>query len=115
MVEKNITMVKAYYTAMNEKNLTAMAPYLHQNITLITPLAKEIGKETILNSAQKFLSALESLSIRAICGTGNQVIAIIDMHCCAPIGMLRTAVFITFQDDLIISNELFYDTKTIGY
>lgn len=114
MTEKNIASVVAYYTAMSHKDLSSMEQYLHPNVQLISPFATIKGKETILKAAQQFFSLFESLTIRAKFGSGNQVMVVIDLACPAPVGILRTAVLITFQENLIASTELFHDTQLIN-
>lgn len=111
MIEKNISSVVAYYTAMAHKDLHAMTPYLHQHVHLISPFGITHGKEAVLKAAEQFFSCFESLSIRAKFGSGNQVMIVIDVTCPPPVGLLRTAVLITFQDHLIASTELFHDTQ----
>lgn len=110
-MNNNISIVEAYYTAMGKKNLVDMAQYLHPNVQLISPFATITGKEAVLNSAKQFLHVFESLTIRAKCGSENQVMFAIDVNYPAPIGLLRTAVLVTIQDNLIASTELFHDTK----
>jgi len=113
MVDQNISLVEAYYKAMGQKSLDQMENYLHPNVKLTSPFSTISGKEAVLNAAKHFFSVFESLTIRAKFGSANQVMLVIDVNCPAPIGKLRTAVFVTIQENLIASTELFHDTQPI--
>ena len=113
MIEKNIASVIAYYTAMANKNIATMEPYLHPTIKIISPFGTTTGKEAVLKGAEQWFNFFEGLTIRTHFGSGNQVMAVIDFNCPAPIGFLRSAVLITFKDNLIASTELFHDTQAL--
>lgn len=110
-MEKNISLVEAYYTAMNNKDLTKMAQYLHPSVELLSPFGTIKGKDAVLSSAEQFLKIFKSLSIRAKSSSENQVMFAIDVNYPDPVGLLRTAVLVTIKDNLIASTELFHDTK----
>lgn len=111
MSEKNLTSAVAYYQAMNNKDLSTIERYLHPEVRLISPLAEVMGKDAVLNSVKHFLAVFNKLTIRAKCGNGNQAMLAYDLDCPTPLGLVRGAVLLTFQDDLIIRYELFYDAR----
>ena len=111
MSEKNLTSAVAYYQAMSRKDLSVMEKLLHPEVRLIGPMAELTGKDAVLNSVKHFLAVFNKLTIRAHCGNGDQVMLAYDLDCPAPIGLFRGAVLLTFQDDLIIRYELFYDAR----
>jgi hypothetical protein len=111
MSEKNITNAVAYYQAMNHKDLSSMEKYLHPQVRFIGPLSEMTGKEAVLHSLKFLLPAFNKLTIRAQFGAAEQVMLAYDIEFPDPIGISRAAVLLTFQDDLIIRYELFFDAR----
>lgn len=113
MVTNNVDLAKAYYEALNEKNILKAEHYLHQDVSLLSPLGSLKGKAAVLNSLKHFVTIFKSLSIRAAMGSENQVMLVCDLDCPAPIGIFRTAILLTFKDGTIYSSELFYDGRPL--
>jgi len=113
MVEKNVITAQAYYQAMNNKDLSALEKYLHPDVAVISPLDNIAGKEAVLEALKLFLPHFKSLTIRAKCGSGNHVMLAFDVEYPEPIGILKTAAFITFKDGLIARNEIFFDARIL--
>ncbi len=111
MSEKNVASAVAYYEAMNNKDLSAMEKYLHSEVRFISPMADVTGKEAVLNPVKHLLALFNRLTIRAQFGSGDQVMLAYDINFPAPIGISRSAVLLTFKEELIIRYELFFDTK----
>ncbi len=111
MNQNNTAIAKAFYTAFGEKNSGVMEKYLHPDVHLITPLAKLQGKQAYLESVKNFTAFFNTLTIRATFGEGDQALVVYDLECPAPIGKAPGAALMTFQDGLIIRNELFHDTS----
>lgn len=109
MSEKNVAAAVAYYQAMNNKDFSLLERYLHPAVRLISPLADITGKDAVLNSVKHFLDVFNTLTIRARCDDGDQVMLAYDLDCPSPIGLFRGAVLLTFEEGLIIGYELFYD------
>lgn len=106
----NIAIAEAYYAAMVKRNIAEMAQYLHPDVQLISPFGKTIGKEAILEAARKSIPL--SITIRSKCASGDKVMLAYDWELNQPIGILRAAALMTFEDGLIINNELFFDTHS---
>lgn len=113
MATNNISLVTKYYMAMGQKDIMQMSDYLHPDVILISPFGITNGKEEVLQAAKQFCNVFDALTIRTSCGSDNDVMLAIDVHCPAPIGLLRTAVLVTLKNNLIISTELFHDTSSI--
>lgn len=111
MINKNIAIAEAYYTAMNEKNSAEMSKYLHPNVQFSTPLAKLSGKEAVLDAATRFSTFFTKLTIRAQFGSEDQAMIAYDVEFPKPIGTVPTAVLMTFEDGLIAKYQLFYDAR----
>ena len=112
MPEKNIATAVAYYQAMNKKDLSALEKYLHPEVRLTGPLAEITGKDAVLNSVKHLMALFNKLTIRAQFGAGDRVMLAYDIDFPAPIGVSRAAVLLTFQNDLIIRYELFFDARS---
>jgi hypothetical protein len=111
MSEKNIATAKAYYLAVNNKNVSDVEKTLHPEVQLLSPLASIEGKESVLNAVKRFMTVFNKLTIRTACGSEDQVLLVYDLDCPEPIGHVRTAVLMNFKDDLIARIELFFDAR----
>ncbi len=107
---QTIDIARAYYTAMGEKNIDAMTPYLHEDVVFIAPLAQTKGKEALVTATRNFIQFFESLTIRSVLGSKDQATVVYDVN--IPIvGKCRDVALLTFQDDHISGVELFYDAR----
>ena len=106
-----MTIANTFYIAFGEKNLEIIEKHLHPDVQLITPLSTLQGKDAYLEAAKGFMAFFNALSIRATFGEGEQVVVIYDLDCPGPIGKVPAAALMTFQEGLIIRNELFHDTS----
>lgn len=113
MTENNVAAALAYYQAVNEKNLSKAEKHLHPEVHLIGPMAELRGKEAVLNSIKGFMMLFDKQDMRAQFGSGDQVMLAFDLHCPAPIGLLRGAVLMNFKNGLIARLELFYDSRPV--
>ena len=111
MAEKNVSSAEAYYRAMNDKDATGVAEHLHPDIQFIGPMATLAGKDAVLQAAKGFMSLAKEIRIRAKLGSEDQVMLTYDGDFGEPIGICRTAVWMTFKDDLIGRIELFFDAR----
>jgi hypothetical protein len=111
MIEQNINNAEAYYMAMHNKDVVALARYLHNDVKFIGPLAEVDGKENVVAAATKFMQFLNSIRIRTKFGSENQAIVVYEMNCLPPIDIFKAVTLMTFKDSLIISLELFYDAR----
>ncbi|MCB9493301.1 MAG: nuclear transport factor 2 family protein [Epsilonproteobacteria bacterium] len=108
---KCIELACSYYTAMHNKDLQAVATCLHDNVELISPMAKINGKEAVLKAVEGYFPIFTSITVKEKFGSQNQVMLAYNLDCPEPIGSLRTAVLITITDDLISHIELFFDAS----
>ena len=113
MNNSNLSIAEAYFTAMAAKNVSGLEKYLHPEVKLIAPLAEELGKQAVLGTIAKAMSMFETLTVRAKFASGNQAMLAYDVDFPAPVGKVASAVLMTFQDQLILKIELFYDARQI--
>ena len=109
MNQKNMAIANTFYTAFGEKNLETMEKYLHPDVQLITPLSTLQGKEAYLDAVKGFMVFFKALTIRATFGEGDQTVVVYDLECGEGIGKTSAVALMTFQEGLIIRNELFHD------
>lgn len=107
----HLSLAKAYYQAMGEKNTSEMAKYLDPKVHFVGPLADIKGKEAVLDGVKMLLPFFEKLTIRAIFGSNDQVMMAYDLKCAVPIGTFRVAALLTFKNNLITQIELFFDAR----
>ncbi|MDF3033447.1 MAG: hypothetical protein K0R76_401 [Alphaproteobacteria bacterium] len=108
---KHMASTEAYYDAMGRKDLSGMAQYLHPDVQFLGLLANITGKETVLKGAEGLLLFVKGLTIRAKFGSGNQTMLAYDLECHPPVGTLRVAALMTFEEDLIVRIEIFFDAR----
>lgn len=108
---ETVNIIENYYQDVNERNFDQVEKYLHPDVQFIGPLAKLNGKEAVLDATRKFTTLFKTLKIRAKCGSPNQAMVVYDLVCPEPIGVFSTAVLMTFENNLIIKLELFYDAR----
>jgi len=111
MMHSNAASAEAYYKAMNDKDLPAMARRLHPDVQLVTPMEDLTGRDTVLEAAKKLLGFIQSVEVLARLDSGDQAMLVYNMHFTGPAGLCRTAALMTFQDGLIVRNELFFDAS----
>jgi hypothetical protein len=111
MTASNAASAEAYYKALNDKDLPAMARHLHPDVRLVTPMEDLTGKDAVLGAAKKLLGFIQGVEVQARFDSGNQVMLVYNMHFAGPAGLCRTAALITFQEGLIVRNELFFDAS----
>jgi len=114
MNKNNITIAKAYYTAMSKKDIAQLAQYLDADVQFKSPFAKSIGKEAFLQAAQKLIATFSTLTIRAVCSSDDQAMVAYDFEFPAPIGHVPTAAILDIKDGLITNIELFFDGRSFN-
>lgn len=109
--ENHLKLAETYYQHILQKNVDAIAACLHPNVHFISPLAELSEKAAVLEAAKNLGNILTDIIIHAKFNNDNQVILVYDFMFPAPIGKLRAAGLIGFNDNLISKIELFYDGR----
>jgi ketosteroid isomerase-like protein len=110
-IESNVDRAVAYYHAMDRKDLAAMSRLLHPDVQVVSPLDNLTGREPVLQAAERFLPAVKNIEVRAHFGSADQAMLAYDMVFNEPLGVCRTAAFLTIKHGLIVRNELFFDAR----
>jgi hypothetical protein len=113
MSNANIAIAEAYYTAMGSKDISSIEKYADENIQFIGPFAEFQGKQQYTEITKNFMAEIESLKIRTIVGSGDQATVIYDIYFPNPIGRIRGAALMDFNEGKVIKVELFYDTRPV--
>ena len=111
MTQENINTAVAYYNAVGKKDIDEALKYLDSDIHLISPIAEIHGKNIMMEAIKGFMASFNTIHIRAKLSNKDNAMLVIDVNYLAPLGFLRTASFLTIQNDLITKIELFHDTK----
>ncbi|MEI8295388.1 MAG: nuclear transport factor 2 family protein [Alphaproteobacteria bacterium] len=111
MPESGLASVEAYYQAMHNKSISGMAEYLHPDVRFVGPLAQISGKEAVLEAVERLMPFFSTITIRAKFGSTDQTMVAYDLNCSEPIGILRVAALMKFDDGLISRIELFFDAR----
>ena len=107
----NLALGEAYLQAWDNKDISAIASYLHPGVCFLGPMTKLSGKEAIMESVKRLLPLLKSLKVQSKFASGDQAIFTYEFICPEPINVCRTAELITFKDGLIVAIELFFDAR----
>lgn len=101
----------AYYKALGEKNIEAVAEFLHPAIQFTDPQETVIGKEAVLQAAKGFTGIFKTLNIREQFGSENQAMIVYEVEIPGMPKKLQAASLLSFQDGLISKIELFYNAR----
>jgi SnoaL-like domain len=109
--DSHLLVAENYYSAMLQKDFDAMASCLHSDVHFIGPLAEMHGKDLVVSAAKNLSQILQDIRIRASFEAHNQIMLSYDFMFPEPIGKLRAAVLMKFENQLISKIELFYDGR----
>jgi len=98
-----------YYRLIGGKDVDGIKEFIHSNVEFYGPLAALKGKQAVIEATHNFMKAFNSLKIRAKFGEGNQAVVIYDVDIPGVAKNFPGVSLLTFQEDLIIKIELFYD------
>ena len=108
-------ITKAYYAALNKKDVDSIEKYVHPDIQLVSPLGKASGKEAFMESIAFFSSFLLTLKVYIILGSDDQAMSAYDVEFPEPIGLVPTAALLLFKDGLIAKIEIFFDPRPFAH
>ncbi len=106
-----LSLATNYLDAWHRKDLDAIAGHLHPEVRLVGPQAIVEGRAGVVASARRILPLLTGLRVKSAFVAGTQAIFIYDFLCAPPVGVCRTAELMTFEGELIIGVELFFDAR----
>ena len=109
--DKNAALAEKYYKALNNKNLSEVAPMLHPEIQFVSPMAELCGQASALEAMKRFSSLARSITIRTKFGSESQAMVAYEVDFGDPIGICRSATLMSFRDGLISRIETFYDAR----
>ena len=111
MSKTNTEIAETFYTLMGKKDIKSLEEYVHPDIHFIAPLGEAKGKEAYIEKTKHFMNLLKTLTIRSICGSGDEVMFAYTVEFPVPYGSVRSAALMTFDEGLVKKVELFYDAR----
>ena len=110
MTNCTLSRAERYYQLLGEKNSEEISKLLHPQATFRSALASLKGKEAVMEAISNFMHMLSELNVRTIMEKGDQAIAVYEITVPGCVEDFPAAALLTFDDGLIRSLELFYDT-----
>lgn len=105
------SILKKYYEAVSNKNLDKALNCIDSNIHFISPMSEVKGKEDFSKAVEGYISMINTLSIRTICGNNEEAIILYNVTIKGKSEPLRTAAFARFSEGLIVHLELFFNAS----
>ena len=88
-----------------------MRTCVHSDMSFRGPLTGSRGREAFVDGAKRMFPLLREHRVRSILAGDDQAMFVYDFVCAEPIGVCRTAEFVTLKDGLIGSLEIFFDPR----
>jgi hypothetical protein len=104
-------VVQTYLDAWRHKNADAMGRCVHSDVSFRGPLSESREREAFVDGAKRMFPLLREHRVRSILMGNDQAMFVYDFVCTEPIGVCRTAEFVTLKDGLIGSVEIFFDAR----
>ncbi len=104
----------AYYKALGDKRIDQVKKCLHPNIQFTDPQETLRGQEAVLKAAEGFMKVFKTLTIRAKFGSDEQAAIVYEVEIPGLSKKLQAVSLLSFQEGLISSIELFYDSKFLS-
>ena len=104
-------LVNKYLEGWKTKDANAIAACVHPEVTFTGPMSTSQGRDAFVAGAARMFPMLREHRVRSILTNRDQAMFVYDFVCIEPIGVCRTAEFVTLQDGLIGSVEIFFDAR----
>jgi hypothetical protein len=101
----------AYLHAWSAQDLAALAAQLHADVHFTSPNAQTRGREAYLAAVARMQPLLLRLDVHARLHGKDSTMFVYDFVCREPIGVVRTAELLRFQEGLIRDSEVFFDPR----
>lgn len=113
LMNPNLATVRAYYDAINRKQVDVAADQLAEHVEIHSPLGSKYGKGDVVEALKGFATLVQQITITTECPVDDHIMLAYDMLFPEPIGMLRAAGLTKLQQQKIVYIELFYDAQKI--
>jgi hypothetical protein len=101
----------AYLQAWSAGDLQRLAAQLHADIHFKSPNADSHGREAYLAAVARMKPLLLRLDVHARLHGPDSAMFMYDFVCREPLGTVRTAEWVRFEDGLIRDSEVFFDPR----
>ena len=102
---------EAFLNAFNEKDISKITAMVHPEIRFKSPLNEASNREGYLAVVRRLLANIKGLRIKSKFASGNQAMFAYDLNFNEPIGLVGSALLMTFEGDQIKDLEVFYDAR----
>lgn len=107
------TIAQNFYTAMANKDIGGIEKHVREDVHFVGPFDEFQGKERYLQVVKNFMDGLESLAIRTVLAEQDHAAVFYDVVFPGPMGKVRGAALLDFENDKIKKVELFYDASAL--
>src|SRR5262245_26014246 len=104
-------VVHTYLDAWRHKDADALGRCVHSDVSFRGPMSESRGRDAFVDGAKKMFPLLREHRVRSILAGNDHAMFVYDFVCAEPIGVCRTAEFVTLKDGLIGSVEIFFDGR----
>ena len=111
MTDRLLQVGAEYLEALGAGDLNRIRAVIHPELHFRTPLLEVWGREPFIFACEQVIARTHGLVLKAKFAAGNQAMFTYDLLFVEPIGPVRTANLMTFEDDKIRDVELFYDAR----
>lgn len=107
-------VVDQYFTALANKDFTAMRTLLHDDISFIGPLGTTNGADDYIDSLMKVTSSMKTVERKALFAEGEDVCQIYDLVLAEPDATLPVAQWLKVRENRIATVRLYFDARPFG-
>ena len=111
MNNKNMSIAKAYYTAMAAKNISDLEKYLHPDAQLIGPFVQLQSKPAVIEAVKRFTNFFSTLTIRSAFDSADQAVIVYDLIFPERMDKVTSVALLDIKDGLIAHIELIFDAR----
>ncbi|MCH9611798.1 MAG: hypothetical protein S4CHLAM102_02720 [Chlamydiia bacterium] len=104
-------LARKYYETIAAKKIDELPGFFDDEVSFRGPMARETGRERVVEATIRFTQMVESLEIVFVSGNEDGAMVVYEAKCADPIGTIRAAAYIVCVGDKIGQLELFYDAS----
>ena len=109
----NLEIVRAYYDAINRKQVDVAADQLAEHVEIHSPLGSKYRKADMVEALKGFATLVQQITMTTEYPVDDHIMLAYDMLFPEPIGVLRAARLIKLHQQKIVHIELFYDAQKV--
>ena len=111
MNANTLELAEAFMNAFNEKDISRITAMVHPEIRFKSPINEASNRESYLPVVRRLLANIKGLRIKSKFASGNQAMFTYELNFNEPVGIVSSAILITFEGDQVKGLEVFYDAR----